>query len=77
MSFDDYFFVRPSFLRGTARVIDFGGSLQKGSYLISDTAVEADTRAVLSDFGIVDRDMARAARAATSHGKEEAKSRHK
>lgn len=77
MSFDDYFFVRPSFLRGAARTLDLAASLQQGSYLISDTPVEADTRAILSDFGMVDRDLAIAARTVVAHEQEEAKSRSK
>jgi len=60
MSFDDYMFVRPGFLRGVARAIDIGGALGRESFVVSPTPREADRRALASDFRIVNRDLNRA-----------------
>lgn len=57
MSFDDYIFVRPSFLRGAARAIDIAGVLAKDSVIISATPAEADARAIASDWRVVGRDL--------------------
>lgn len=57
MSFDDYIFVRPGFLRGVGKAIDLGGVLSRESVLISSTPEEADARALASDFRVVKRDL--------------------
>lgn len=60
MSFDDYFFVSPTFLRGAARVLDIGGHLDKSAYLISSNEEEADVRALASDWRVVGKDLRQA-----------------
>lgn len=60
MSFDDYIFVRPSFLRGIAKAIDISGSLSRSGVAMSRTPQEADARALASDFRVVQRDIAAA-----------------
>lgn len=60
MSFDDYIFVTPGFMRGAARVLDAGGVLSKGDFLFSDSPAEADERALRSDWRVVNRDLNRA-----------------
>jgi hypothetical protein len=67
----DSFFVTPGFIRGAARVLDMGASLQKGSYLLSDTPAEADARALASDWEAVDSDLAVAASRLAYEPKEE------
>lgn len=57
MSFDDYFFTKPSFIGGAARVIDLGGVLSREAVLLSQTPKEADERALASDFRAVSRDI--------------------
>ncbi len=57
MSFDDYFFTRPSFIGGAARVIDIGGRLSRDAVLRRGTPREADERALLSDLRMVGRDF--------------------
>jgi hypothetical protein len=57
MSFDDYFFTRPSFVGGVARVIDLGGVLGREAVLSSRTPQEADERALASDFRVVGKDL--------------------
>ncbi len=57
MSFDDYFFTRPSFIGGVARVIDLGGTLGQEAVLQSRTPREADEKALASDFRAVARDL--------------------
>lgn len=57
MSFDDYFFTRPSFLGGVARVIDLGGALGREAVLLSPSPKEADERALASDLRVVGKDI--------------------
>lgn len=57
MSFDDYFFTRPSFISGVARVIDLGGSLGRTAVLVRRTPKEADEEALESDFRVVAKDI--------------------
>jgi hypothetical protein len=57
MSFDDYIFATPGFLRGAARVLDFGGNLGKDSFLVSESPAEADRRAIASDWRVTGRDL--------------------
>lgn len=60
MSFDDYIFVQPGFVRGVGKAIDIGGVLSRESVLISSTPEEADARALASDFRAVKRTIAAA-----------------
>ncbi len=55
MSFDDYIFVRPGFLRGMGKAIDIGGTLSREGVLTSATPGEADARALYGDFRAVGR----------------------
>lgn len=57
MSFDDYFFTRPSFIGGVGRAIDLGGVLGREAVLVSTTHKEADEVAIASDFRVVARDL--------------------
>lgn len=57
MSFDDYFFVQPSFLRGVARAVDIGGTLSREAVVLSRTPAEADKRALASDWRLSNRDL--------------------
>lgn len=54
----DFPFVRPSFARGVARLVDIGGTLDRTARSLSDTPAEADTRALLSDWQALAGDMA-------------------
>ena len=56
-----YFFMVPGFLRGAARVLDLGATLQEASYLTSESPSEVDARAVASDWAAVEKDFAVAA----------------
>lgn len=58
MSFDDYMFVAPGFLRGAARALDIGGNLGRDAFIISPTPGEADRRALRSDWRVTGRDIA-------------------
>ena len=53
-------FARPSFLRGMARVVDLGGSVNRGAYNSMLTPGEADARALRGDWQMVARDIASA-----------------
>ena len=55
--FDDYIFVRPGFLRGAARALDISGMLGREAFVISPTELEADSRALESDWRVVGRDL--------------------
>jgi hypothetical protein len=57
MSFDDYWFTRPSFIGGVGRVIDIGGVLGREAVKIVATPAEADARALSSDFRVVAKDL--------------------
>jgi hypothetical protein len=50
-----FLFAHPSFLHGTAIVIDLAGTLAE--YNISRTPQEADARAIASDWAITGKDI--------------------
>jgi len=50
-----FLFADPSFLQGVASVIDLGGTLL--AYNESDSAQEADARAIATDWAIVGQDI--------------------
>ena len=54
-SYTDFLFVQPSFLSGTARVLDLGATFD--SYNFSDTPEEADRLAIMSDFYTIGNDL--------------------
>lgn len=54
---DDYMFIRPSFARGVARVMDIGGALGRDAFVTARSVREADERALRSDFRAVNRDL--------------------
>jgi len=56
----DFLFVRPSFARGVARLMDVGGTLNRTAYNFSESPAEADTKALLSDWQVLAEDVARA-----------------
>lgn len=56
----DFLFVRPSFVRGVARLMDIGGTLDRTAYNFSESPAEADTMALLSDWQVLADDVARA-----------------
>ena len=72
MSFDDYIFVKPTFLRGLARAVDIGGALTKEAFVMSESPAEADERAVQSDWRAVNRDLNRAMASGVDGAKQEA-----
>jgi hypothetical protein len=51
----DFLFARPSFASGMARLVDFGCTFDQ--YNISDSTVEADVRASVSDWLSVGDDI--------------------
>ena len=51
----DFLFARPSFLEGVASALDIGGTLIE--YNQSQTPLEADRRAISSDWAIVGQDI--------------------
>ena len=53
-----FVYARPSFLRGVARLFDFGGTLNTYHYLTDEDPSEADARAIASDWEAVGKDMA-------------------
>ncbi len=53
-----FFFAKPSFLEGIARIFDFSGSLDR--YNVSRSTREADRRALESDWRAIGEDMRRA-----------------
>jgi hypothetical protein len=56
-------FARPTFLSGFARVLDLGGTFN--AYNAANSAEDADTRALHSDWLAVGQDMFRAIEAVT------------
>lgn len=62
----DYLYIQPTFWRGAARVGDLWGTLDQ--YNTSATAIEADYRAIYSDWMAVGRDMASAIRTCQREG---------
>ncbi len=60
MTRTDYLFVRPSFFRGMARVLDIAGTLRNSEYNISSTPEESDAKAILNDWLMVGQDLAEA-----------------
>ncbi len=57
MTFDAYIFNTPSLLTGMARVLDIGAVFDRGTYLISASPAEADTRATASDWRTTGADL--------------------
>ncbi|HET7228649.1 MAG TPA: hypothetical protein VFJ16_01470 [Longimicrobium sp.] len=53
----------PSFLRGMARVLDLGGTLNRCDSPVSDTPTDDDVQALLGDWEAVAGDMGVAFRA--------------
>ena len=51
----DFLFVRPSFLEGVARIMDFGNTLTQ--FNRSKNSAEADARAIASDWAVVGKDI--------------------
>lgn len=72
MSFDDYIFVKPTFLRGVARAVDIGGLLTKDAFVMSATPAEADRRALESDWRVVNRDINKAMSSGADGAKQKA-----
>ena len=72
MSFDDYIFVKPTFLRGVARAVDIGGYLTNDAFVMSATPAEADRRAIQSDWRAVNRDLNKAMASEADGAKQEA-----
>ncbi len=72
MSFDDYIFVKPTFLRGVARAVDIGGILSNDAFVLSETPAEADRRALNSDWRAVNRDLNKAMASNAAGAKQEA-----
>ena len=54
----DFVFVRPSFARGVARLMDIRGTLDRSAYNLSESPAEADTKALLSDWQVLAEDIA-------------------
>jgi hypothetical protein len=59
-NYSDYFFARPSFIGGMARVLDLGSTLNV--YNESQTPQEADERAISSDWKAVGSEIITSAR---------------
>ncbi|HEX8455362.1 MAG TPA: hypothetical protein VF647_25005 [Longimicrobium sp.] len=53
----DFVFVRPSFARGIARLMDIRGALNRTAYDLSESPAEADTKALLSDWQVLAGDI--------------------
>ena len=53
-----FVYARPSFIRGVARLFDFGGTLNTYHYLQDEDPAEADARAIASDWQAVGKDIA-------------------
>jgi hypothetical protein len=51
----DFLFAQPSFASGAARIFDLWG--QFDDYNISETPLEADTKAIASDWLLVGQDI--------------------
>lgn len=60
----DFLFAQPSGLSGCARTIDLFGTFDE--YNNSDTTLEADTKAIASDWIIVGQDLTDAVQEVTS-----------
>ncbi len=56
----DFFYARPSFIEGFARIVDFSGSLNE--YNISPIVTKADLDALWMDWAVVGEDLRRAMR---------------
>lgn len=57
MTATDYLFVRPSFFRGVARLLDLGATLESDAYNRSSTPALADAKALASDWMMVGADL--------------------
>lgn len=57
MSFEYYYFTKPSFLRGVGRAIDISGVISREAVTLSPTTEEADRRAIQSDWQVVGKDI--------------------
>ncbi|MHB1095573.1 MAG: hypothetical protein ACYC3F_05310 [Gemmatimonadaceae bacterium] len=68
MSFEYYYFTKPSFLRGVGRAIDISGVISREAVILSPTTHEADRRAVESDWRVVGEDIRKAAGALEENG---------
>lgn len=68
MSFDNYFFTAPTFMRGFARAIDIAGVLSRRAIVESETPEEADASAIRSDWVAVGVDLRVAMDAAGVNG---------
>jgi hypothetical protein len=66
----DFLSVRPSFLRGMARVVDLCGSLGGGAYDSGEPPAETDARAWLNDWEMVAGDLAIAFEQTAHHVRE-------
>jgi len=54
----DILFVRPGFMRGVSRVVDFWGDMNK--YNVSPTEMAADELALRSDLAAIGHDLRKA-----------------
>lgn len=72
MSFDDYIFVRPGFLRGVGKAIDIGGVISREGFVLSATGQEADARGLASDFRVASREVSEAFDAVAGDAEESA-----
>jgi hypothetical protein len=68
MSFEQYFFTKPSFMRGFARAIDLPGVLSREAVTLSPSPAEADRRAIRSDWQSVGAALREAADALAMNG---------
>jgi hypothetical protein len=57
MDRSDFLFASPSFMTGIARSLDLGATLSGHSYNLSVGPIEADLRALLSDWNLVGHDL--------------------
>lgn len=65
-----FLFANPSFIGGTARLLDFWGTYD--SYNQSRTPAEADAIALYADWRSVGEDLLQALNQATAHSREQA-----
>ena len=56
----DFLVAKNSFLRGAARALDLGSTINKQSYNQSSTSDEADCRAIANDWNMVGSDIRKA-----------------
>ena len=68
MSFDFYYFTKPSFGRGFARAIDIPGILSRKAVILSASTAEADRRAIRSDWQVVGTDIKSATETLEANG---------